>query len=134
MILLPAPHGSSAYMTWLASQPCAACQRLYGVTNHGVQLHHLRVWGLPRRTNNPLRNYSVIPLCPAHHTDGPEAVHRMGEQQFLERLGTNADDLLLHYYAAYVPTRYLPTPPAGAGARQMAQWLLERESGVRLND
>lgn len=128
MISLPSPHGPGAYMTWLATQPCAYCKRAHGITHHPVHLHHLRMWNLPRRTNNPLRNYTLIALCPRHHTDGTDAVHNVGEREFFERMNTTPDALLLSQFRAYVATRLLPSLPIDITTRAAAEWLLARES------
>lgn len=51
----------------IAQLPCCVCGR------HGVQVHHVISDGYKRITRD---HRFVLPLCPAHHNDGPDAVHR----------------------------------------------------------
>lgn len=128
MIDLPQPHRPGSYMDWLAGRPCICCARL-GLRNTPVILHHLHVWGLPRKRGNPVRDYVTVPLCPRHHDDTGDrhAAHRMQQEDWLAywELG-GADDLLGSQMRTYAVTRWLDPPP-GLSARQLAEWLLERE-------
>lgn len=120
---LPRPHTARAYLDWLASQPCLCC----GV--RPVVLHHLHVWGLPRKRNNPLRDYVTVPVCDNHHRDTghPQAAHRMQQDAWLAHWGQqSADALLLGFYARYSAHAGLPLPQ-GLDAREAARWLRDRE-------
>lgn len=110
-------------MTWLARQPCLCC----GV--RGVVLHHLAAWGLPRKLRNPVRDYTVAPICPRHHDDtgGRHAAHRMAQEAWLRHWGCpDPDALLLGYYRAYSAAHGLCIP-AGLAVREVAEWLRDGE-------
>lgn len=116
-------------MQWLASQSCVCCSLVHGITTRPVQLHHVRVWGLPRRTNNPLRTYTVIPLCDPHHQSGPDAVHVVGEQVFVQRLGIGLDELLMEQYRRYAETRWVNIPRE-LSTLEVAEWLCSRSEPI----
>ncbi|WP_075830707.1 hypothetical protein [Deinococcus marmoris] len=121
---LPFKHGPGTYMTWLATQGCVCC----GVKP--VVLHHLAVWGLPRKLRNPLRDYVVVSVCPHHHDDtgDRQAAHRMAQDAWLSAWGyPDADTLLLAALRAYSAAHGL-VPPPRLGAQQLAQWLRDTEA------
>ena len=128
----PPPHTGRAYMSWLSTQPCLTC----GV--YGVELHHLSMWGLPRKTNNPLRDWVVVPLCSTCHQHGKTAAHHCGPwddqgnhgQASWARLhALDLETTLCRQYAAYAQHAWLALPP-GLPARQAAVWLKAAEVTV----
>lgn len=118
--LAPPPHTGAAYMGWLAGRPCLVCG-LYG-----VHLHHLAMWGLPRRTNNPVRDYVVVPLSPRCHQTGRHAAHSTGQAEWARLHGLDLEAALLAQYRAYAAQAWLALP-TGLGARAAAEWLRARE-------
>lgn len=62
----------------VALMPCIACG------NWPVEVHHVVSDGYSRITRN---HKLVLPLCPADHREGPNAVHRIGTPAFNELHG-----------------------------------------------
>lgn len=58
----------------VASMGCLVCQR-------PAQVHHVVSDGYQRLTRDHRR---AVALCAEHHTDGPNAVHRIGHRAFNE--------------------------------------------------
>ncbi|MDV6376437.1 hypothetical protein [Deinococcus arenicola] len=128
--LAPAPHTGRAYLSWLSTQRCLTC----GV--HGVELHHLAMWGLPRKTNNPLRDWVVVPLCLTCHQHGRHAAHRCGpwdgqgshgQASWARIHALDLEAALLAQYAAYARHAWLALP-SGLSARDSAAWLRRAEA------
>lgn len=91
-----------------------------------MHLHHLQVWGLPRRTNNPVRDYVCIPLCPRCHLDGRHAIHAIGQANWFELHGLTPEQVLLQQYVTYASWTDLPLP-ASLSASDTARWLRSQE-------
>lgn len=65
------------HMAMVQSLGCVLCQHL-GHPGTPAEVHHVRVrhgWG---RSSH----YSVVPLCPWHHREGPLAVHALSREAF----------------------------------------------------
>jgi len=77
------PARDPAYLAWLRKQPCLVCGR-----RRGVEAHHLDP-NMGRRGPD----HRTVPLCPEHHRDGAQAIHRIGKRRFLEGFGQLADAL-----------------------------------------
>lgn len=76
------------YMGRVAALGCLVCRQLgYGHTP--AQVHHIKEeCGAGQRQSN----FLVIPLCPAHHTDGgPGIAYHAGFRQFERMYGTELD-------------------------------------------
>ena len=54
---------------------CYLCARLHGDYRQHPVLHEHHVFGGPNRDISEAEGFKVY-LCPAHHLEGPEAVHR----------------------------------------------------------
>lgn len=70
-----AKTGDKTYLEWVHNWPCWVCGR------RPVHAHHDRK-GMGMSQRAPDRR--AIPLCAEHHTDGPEAIHKMSRQAFEE--------------------------------------------------
>ena len=76
----------AAHLAFVATLPCVICGA------EGVHVAHIRMGSLPhgkRPTGlgeKPSDRWTV-PLCPAHHTDGPDAQHRQGERSWWQSHG-----------------------------------------------
>jgi hypothetical protein len=82
----------------VARLPCVACAVHQGVRRFGVHVAHIRIgypnepgWREVGKAEKPSDHRSV-PLCPAHHMDGPDAQHRMSEAAFWHGLGIHPPD------------------------------------------
>lgn len=78
------------HLARIAELPCA----VPGCGRHPVHVAHLRYASAP--DDAPLvgkgmkpDDWRVLPLCPAHHTEGPDAQHRMNEALFWAAHGIN---------------------------------------------
>lgn len=75
---------------FIAQLPCLACASK-GIQTHGVQCAHVRYsqggsvagWGMKPPHDR------IVPLCPNHHTLGPDAQHNHGEREWWEKLGVD---------------------------------------------
>lgn len=65
------------YMGLVADMGCVICQM-------PAEIHHITTGvGMGQRASN----YDVIPLCPAHHRQGSDAIHA-GKRSWEEKFGT----------------------------------------------
>lgn len=67
------PAAIRRHFARLGEMTCLTCGR------YGVHLHHVVSDGYQRLTK---RDDRVVPLCPGCHTDGPFAVHKVGQMAF----------------------------------------------------
>ena len=78
-----------AFLAFVRRQRCCVC----GATPP-VQAAHIRMGNLTRGKRptgigeRPSDKFSV-PLCVDCHLDGPEALHKLGEERFWQRVGMN---------------------------------------------
>lgn len=115
-LCLPLPHLRDAFYSWLARHPCICCGA------RPVHLHHVTVWGLPRR-GHALQEFTVLPVCAYHHQTGPHAAHRMKQVRWLLHYGTDLEATLLAQYRGYAAAHGLGLP-GGLTAREAAAWLV----------
>jgi len=54
------------YLAWIRKQPCICCG-----TRRYVEAAHVGMRGLGMKCSD----YEALPLCPAHHVQGPESQH-----------------------------------------------------------
>ena len=71
------------HMAKVASLPCVICGYW------PVQVHHV-ICG--RFSQAKASDFQTIPLCPQHHTDGPDAIHN-GKESWVEKYGEDTDYL-----------------------------------------
>lgn len=77
---------NNAHLDFIRGLPCLICLK------HGCHAAHIRFGNLKygkRETGageKPSDKWTV-PLCPNHHTDGPEAQHSGGEEAFWQKHG-----------------------------------------------
>jgi hypothetical protein len=79
-----------AYMSWIATLPCAVC---------GVQPVDVAHVG-DRAFGQKCPDRQTIPLCRAHHLEGPAAAHVLGKK-FWQHHGLNRDEHLASLERAY---------------------------------
>ena len=61
-----------AHLQKVSEMGCIACQ-IIGHYGTPAEIHHIRTgMGMGQRNDN----YHVIPLCPHHHRQGPDAIHQ----------------------------------------------------------
>jgi len=74
----------------VANLGCCICDRL-GYPDTPAECHHPRTGvGAGRRSSH----FDAIPLCPAHHRIGPEALHVMGRKAWERHHGVTELELL----------------------------------------
>lgn len=86
-------------MQWLRTQKCVAS----GAPAECA--HHIRLGTNGGKGLKP-SDYFCIPLENDYHTHGPYAVHRMGEQSFLEKFKLNREELFIHFLTLYLKQSY----------------------------
>ncbi len=85
------------YLQWIRTLPCVACGT-EGKTTLGCHAAHVRYadaeagWKNPGLQSKP-DDRRTLPLCPAHHVDGPKAQHRANERGWWEALGIKPPQL-----------------------------------------
>lgn len=90
-----------AYLAWLRRQPCVICG-----TRRKVEAAHVRAgypdagWAPTGMMQKPDDRRSV-PLCSAHHREGPDAQHRASERAWWSNHGIDPPDLCRALYAAF---------------------------------
>lgn len=62
---------SKPYKAWIASLPCVVCG-----TRKDVEVAHVGARGMSQKCSD----FETLPLCVAHHREGPEAHHVLGKK------------------------------------------------------
>lgn len=75
---------SSAYLEWVASLPCCVSGM------RGVEVHHLIGHGV-KGNGEKTPDLLAIPLAPALHRTGPEAIHVIGHRPWEVRFGSQLE-------------------------------------------
>jgi hypothetical protein len=94
-----------AYLQWVRRLPCVACAA-EGKIIPGCHAAHIRYadaaagWTSPGLQSKPDDRRS-LPLCPDHHTDGPDAQHRANERVWWSARGINPPALCSALSAAF---------------------------------
>lgn len=71
------PDRNAAWLARIRGLPCLACA--HGRQQHPTRAHHPK--GLfPRTIGRRISDLLCLPLCDWHHTDGPAALHRTGDE------------------------------------------------------
>ena len=71
------PDRCPAWLAHVRQLPCLAC--VYGRQETPTRAHHPK--GLfPRTMGVRVSDLLTLPLCDTHHTDGPDALHRTGDE------------------------------------------------------
>jgi len=68
------PVRDKMFLEFIRSQPCLICFA------QSVP-HHLEIFGASEKGDDWL----TVPLCPQHHTLGPDSIHTLGELRFNDR-------------------------------------------------
>ena len=76
------PDRSPEYLAWIRTLGCVVCSRLAGGLTI-VEAAHTNVLG-PKGMAQKSSDFSAIPLCSAHHREGQDSYHRLGEQRFAQ--------------------------------------------------
>jgi len=71
---MPKRQRDQDYLEWIHTLPCLCCGR------GPVEAHHFG----PRGLGQKVSDRSTIPLCPEHHRNGKDAVHKLGPRKFQE--------------------------------------------------
>ena len=71
------PERNSAWLVRIRNMPCLTCYS--GRQTTPTRAHHPK--GLfPRTMGKRISDLLCLPLCDEHHTDGPDALHRTGDE------------------------------------------------------
>lgn len=105
----------SAYLAWLHELPCVVCvgtaafsRLIAGTHTYGdVARIHERQRSISEAAHVGNRGLSqkcpdreAIPLCKQHHTEGPEAQHKLGKE-FWKHHGLDRDEIIAKLNAQY---------------------------------
>ena len=71
------PPRDDRFKAWIRTLPCLCC----GVAGRSEAAHTGSDGGMGIKASD----YTCIPLCPACHTQGPYAYHRIGKRPFEKR-------------------------------------------------
>jgi hypothetical protein len=72
----------------IANLGCILCSELFGTEGSPAEIHHVRRYGAKRATS------PVLPLCPEHHRNGNDSLHRLGVKGFEKKWGISCEELL----------------------------------------
>jgi hypothetical protein len=67
---------------------CILCSEVLGFEGTPAELHHVRRYGNVRSAS------PVLALCPEHHRNGNDSLHRMGVKGFEKKWGISCEELL----------------------------------------
>jgi hypothetical protein len=72
----------------IANLGCILCSEVLGIEGSQAELHHVRRYGNVRSAS------PVLALCPEHHRNGNDSIHRMGVKGFEKKWGISCEELL----------------------------------------
>ena len=72
----------------IAELGCILCSEILGFEGTQAELHHVRRHGNVRSAS------PVLALCPEHHRNGNDSIHRMGVNGFEKKWGISCEELL----------------------------------------
>jgi hypothetical protein len=72
----------------IARLGCILCSEVLGVESSEAELHHCRRYGA-KRSASP-----VLALCPEHHRNGNDSLHRLGVKAFERKWKISCEELL----------------------------------------
>jgi hypothetical protein len=72
----------------IANLGCILCAEILGFEGSQAELHHVRRYGNVRSAS------PVLALCPEHHRNGNDSIHRMGVKGFEKKWGISCEELL----------------------------------------
>jgi len=72
----------------IAELGCILCSEVYGFEDTPAELHHVRRYGNVRSAS------LVLALCPEHHRNGNDSIHRMGVNAWEDKHGITCSQLL----------------------------------------
>ena len=72
----------------IAELGCILCSEVLGIEGTPSELHHVRRYGNVRSAS------PVLALCPEHHRNGNDSIHRMGVKGFEKKWGISCEELL----------------------------------------
>lgn len=72
----------------IAELGCILCSEILGFEGTQAELHHVRRYGNVRSAS------PVLGLCPLHHRNGNDSIHRLGVKGFEKKWGISCEELL----------------------------------------
>jgi len=72
----------------IARLGCILCSEVLGFESTEAELHHVRRYGAVRATS------PILPLCPEHHRNGNDSLHRLGVKGFENKWKISCEELL----------------------------------------
>lgn len=72
----------------IAELGCILCSEVLGFEGTPAELHHVRRYGSVRATS------PILPLCPEHHRNGNDSLHRLGVRGFENKWQISCEKLL----------------------------------------
>jgi hypothetical protein len=72
----------------IAELGCILCSEVLGFEGTPAELHHVRRYGAKRATS------PILPLCPEHHRNGNDSIHRLGVCRFESQWNITCSQLL----------------------------------------
>jgi len=72
----------------IAELGCILCSEVLGFEGTPSELHHVRRYGNVRAASR------VLSLCPEHHRNGNDSVHRLGVKGFERKWQISCEELL----------------------------------------
>jgi len=72
----------------IAELGCILCSEVLGFEGTPAELHHVRRYGNVRSAS------PVLALCPEHHRNGNDSIHRLGISSFEKKWSISCAELL----------------------------------------
>ena len=81
-------NGKAYALNQIAELGCILCSEHFGIEGTPAELHHVRRYGNVRFAS------PVLGLCPEHHRNGNDSLHRLGVKGFEKKWGISCEELL----------------------------------------
>jgi hypothetical protein len=100
------------FLAYLRRQPCEACGSVQRIEAAHIRAGYAEDGWAPTGMQVKPSDFRALPLCAAHHREGPDAQHRMNERLFWNRLGIHPPARCAKVYADFLAGRDQPRPQA----------------------
>ena len=89
------------FLAFIRTLPCCACGIRYEVQAAHIRMgsvkHGKRQTGMGERPDDKW----TLPICAHDHLNGPQSIHRAGEEKFWQRIGIDPFALAIRLYADF---------------------------------
>ena len=87
------PAKDEDYLDFVRTMPCVVCYRCESLIIP-AEAAHIGLTTSRRGLGQKCPDNETLPLCVAHHREGPDSIHRIGPHAFFERFHLDRDALI----------------------------------------